>query len=73
MAEVGIEWGYTDPREANSRPMTAQEWILWHNPRQGCVMLAFQIEDFITPWKDPKPYMPPAQIKGIRIGIKQKP
>ena len=51
MAEIGKEWGFTDPCEVTTRPMTAAEWIQWFHQGQAGVMIAFKLDDFFAEYE----------------------
>ena len=51
MAEIGTEWGFTDPCEVTSSPMTAREWEKWFHTQQAGVMIAFKLEDTINKYE----------------------
>ena len=41
--EVGLDWGFAQPHEATSYPMTREEYGRWFDKTQGRTMLAFKI------------------------------
>lgn len=51
--EVGLEWGFEDPQEANKYPLTSELYKIWYGKWQ-CTP-AMDVEDIIsTFWYDPE-------------------
>ena len=60
---IGLEWGYTDPWEVTSRPMTRIEYHRWFHPGQACVMLAFKLDNSIARLENVTSYLEPKAAK----------
>ena len=56
--EIGRQWGFTDPHEVTSRPMTAEEAKYWFHTRQAVVQIAFLLDDDIVPQEPEEPDYP---------------
>ena len=51
MAEIGKDWGFTDPCEVTTHPMTELEYKQWFHQGQAGVMIAFALDDFFAEYE----------------------